>query len=98
MRRIGEFGVVAAFAGMFAFSSNAEESCPGLLAGDGQAESQPEQGDRLFLSDNKCDAATKRELRLTLFEIPQEDENPMSVSVGLKQGGGILRFRIPFSF
>jgi hypothetical protein len=45
-----------------------------------------------------CEAAAKHELRLSLFEIPQEEEDPMSVSVGLKQGGGILRFRIPFSF
>jgi hypothetical protein len=98
MRRIGELGVVAALAGVFAFSANGEESCPGLSAGNGQVESQPEQGDRLFLSDNQCQAAAKRELRLSLFEIPQEEEDPMSVSVGLKKGGGILRFRIPFSF
>ncbi len=98
MQRIGVIGAVAAFAGVFAFSANAEESCTGLFAGNGQAESQPEQGSRLFPSDNQCEAATKRELRLSLFEIPQEEEDPMSVSVGLKQGGGILRFRIPFSF
>ncbi|HEY6563597.1 MAG TPA: hypothetical protein VIY86_03830, partial [Pirellulaceae bacterium] len=91
-------GVVAAFACVFALSANAEESCAGLFTGYGQAESQPEQGDPLFLSGNQCEAVTKRELRLSLFEIPQEEEDPMSVSVGLKQGGGILRFRIPFSF
>ena len=98
MQRIGVIGVVAAFAGVFPLSANAEESCPGLFAGNGQAESQREQGDRLSLSGNRCEAATKRELRLSLFEIPQEEEDPMSVSVGVKQGGGILRFRIPFSF
>jgi hypothetical protein len=98
MQRISEFGVAAVFAGFFALSANAEESCPGLFAGNGQAESQPEQGDRLFLSGNQCEAAAKRELRLSLFEISQEEEDPMSVSLGVKQGGGILRFRIPFSF
>ena len=98
MQRIAELGVVATFAGVFALSANAEESCPGLLAGNGQAESQPEQGDRLFLSGKQCEAAAKRELRLSLFEISQEEEDPMSVSLGVKQGGGILRFRIPFSF
>ncbi|MFM9844595.1 MAG: hypothetical protein ACKVOI_16670 [Dongiaceae bacterium] len=98
MQRIGVVGVVAAFASVLALSANAEESCPGLFAGNGQAEGKPVQGDRLFLSGNQCEAATKRELRLSLFEIPQEEEDPMSVSVGLKQGGGILRFRIPFSF
>lgn len=98
MQRIGVIGVVAGFAGVFTLSANAEESCPGRFAGNGLAESQPEQGDRLFPSGNQCEAATQRELRLSLFEIPQEEEDPMSVSVGLKNGGGILRFRIPFSF
>jgi hypothetical protein len=98
MQRIGVLGAVAAFAGAFSLSANAEESCSGPLAGNGQAESRPEQGDRLFLSGNHCESATKRELRLSLFEIQQEQEDPMSVSLGVKQGGGILRFRIPFSF
>jgi hypothetical protein len=98
MQRIGVISVIATFAGVIAFSANAEESCPGLFAGIGQAERQPEQVDRLFLSGNQCEAAAKRELRLSLFEISQEEEDPMSVSLGVKQGGGILRFRIPFSF
>ena len=98
MQRIGVIGVVGAFAVGLTLSTNAEESCRDLYAGKGQSEGQPEQGDRLYLSDSQCEAAAKHELRLSLFEIPQEEEDPMSVSVGLKQGGGILRFRIPFSF
>lgn len=98
MQRIGVLGAVAAFAGAFNLSVNADDSCPGLFAQDSRAESQPEQGDQLFLSGNQCESATKRELRLSLFEIQQEAEDPMSVTLGVKQGGGILRFRIPFSF
>ncbi len=100
MQRIGVIGVVTAFAGVFPLSASAEESCPGMLERDRQAEGQTQPGDPLYLSDRQCDAdaTTKHEPRLSLFEIPQEEEDPMSVSVGLKQGGGILRFRIPFSF
>jgi hypothetical protein len=50
------------------------------------------------LTENQCEAIIKREFRLSLFEIPQEDEDPMTVTLGLKNGGGILRLRIPFSF
>jgi hypothetical protein len=33
-----------------------------------------------------------------LLEIPQEEENPMELSLGVKSNGGSLRFKIPFSF
>jgi hypothetical protein len=39
-----------------------------------------------------------RELRALLLEIPQQDENPMELSLGVKSNGGTLRFKIPFSF
>jgi len=97
MQRIGVIGVVGAFAVGLTLSANAEESCRDLYAGKGQSEGQPEQGDRLYLSDSQCEAAAKHELRLSLFEIPQEDENPKAVAIGLRQGVGILRVREQFS-
>jgi hypothetical protein len=33
-----------------------------------------------------------------LLEIPQEEEDPMALSLGAKSNGLILRFKIPFSF
>jgi hypothetical protein len=39
-----------------------------------------------------------RELRALLLEIPQEDEDPVQLSLGIKNGGGMLRLKIPFSF
>jgi hypothetical protein len=48
--------------------------------------------------DNRCEASTNRELRLPLLEIPQEDEDPMALSLGAKYNGAILRLKIPFSF
>jgi hypothetical protein len=33
-----------------------------------------------------------------LLEIPQEDEDAIQLSLGIKNGGGTLRLKIPFSF
>jgi hypothetical protein len=51
-----------------------------------------------LLARNQCEALKTRELRALLLEIPQEDEDPMQFSLGIKNGGGMLRFKIPFSF
>jgi hypothetical protein len=32
------------------------------------------------------------------MRIPQEDEDPMELSFGVKNNGGMLRLKIPFSF
>jgi len=39
-----------------------------------------------------------REFRLPLLEVPQEEEDPVQLSLGIKNGGAILRLKIPFSF
>jgi hypothetical protein len=89
--------LVVALAGSSAWADDTGKRCYDSFNGGGQADGSSAQSDQLFTPD-QCDALTKRELRLKLFEIPQEDEDPMSLSVGAKNMGGILRFRIPFSF
>jgi hypothetical protein len=39
----------------------------------------------------------RRELRVPLPEIAQE-EDPMALSLGVTDGGGTLRFELPFRF
>ena len=51
-----------------------------------------------LLTGNQCEAQKTRELHALLLEIPQEDEDPMQFSLGIKTGGAMLRFKIPFSF
>ena len=58
----------------------------------------PTQGEQPFLTGNQCEAIKTRELRALLLEIPQEEENPMELSLGVKSNGASLRFKIPFSF
>jgi hypothetical protein len=69
-----------------------------LLEERGGVDDPPAQGNRLLLTDNQCESLRNRELRVPLLEIPQEKEDPMALSLGAKNGGGALRFRIPFSF
>jgi hypothetical protein len=51
-----------------------------------------------FLTSNQCEAVKRRELRVPLLELPQEEEDPMSLSLGTKGDGATLHFKIPFSF
>jgi hypothetical protein len=86
---------------VLASSALAEESkknCLNSVEGEGANVDLTAQKDQLDLTDNECETVTGRELRVKLFEIPQDDEKPMSLTVGAKNLGGILRFRIPFSF
>ena len=96
MRQIGVIGVFTAFVAFPAYADDGREPCPGLFAG--KTDDPSVQGDQLLLTDNQCEAVAKRELRVPLLEIPQDGEDPMSLSFGAKNVGGILRFKIPFSF
>ena len=51
-----------------------------------------------LLTDNQCEAMKSREFRLLLLEVPQEEEDPVQLSLGIKNGGATLRLKIPFSF
>ena len=97
MRQIGMLAVLAAFIAVPAHGENSKAPRLGVLAA-GEADEPSTAGAQLLLTDNQCEAVTRREFRLQLFEIPQEGEDPMAFSIGIKNGGGLLRFKIPFSF
>ena len=73
-------------------------SCLDLLEENDGAMVSPAQDEQPLLTGNQCEAMKSRELRLPLLEVPQEEEDPISLSLGIKNGGGILRLKIPFSF
>lgn len=99
MRWIGILGVFAALITTgSAEAMDANKPCLDLLEENGGAQVSPTQGEQPFLTGNECEALKTRELRALLLEIPQEDESPMELSLGVKSDGGTLRFKIPFSF
>lgn len=91
-------GVFVAFAVISATADAAQKKCFDSLSLPGETYEPSTEAERTELTENQCEALNKRELRLQIFEIPQEGEDPMSLSVGAKNLGGILRFKIPFSF
>jgi hypothetical protein len=50
------------------------------------------------MTDNECEAVKRHQLQMQLLEIPQEGEDPMGLSAGSKDKGGMLYVKIPFSF
>ena len=50
-----------------------------------------------LLTENQCEAEKNRELRVPLLEIPQDDEDPIALSLGAKFSGAVIRLKIPFS-
>jgi hypothetical protein len=90
--------ILAVLVTVSADARDAKRACLGLHEEDGGARDSLAQEKQLQLTDKQCEAAKKQELRVPLFEIPQDGENPMALSLGAKQGGGILRFKISFSF
>jgi hypothetical protein len=95
-------GIIAIFAVLVAVSADAMDvnrPCSGLLEEEkGWADDSSASGEQPLLMDNQCEALKSRELRLRLLEIPQEEEDPIALSLGVKNGGVVLRFKIPFSF
>ena len=98
MRWIGIICIFAALVTVSADAMDANRPCPGLLEERGVADDSPAQGQRPLQTDNQCEALKSRELRVPLLEIPQEEEDPMALSLGAKYNGVALRFKIPFSF
>jgi hypothetical protein len=102
MRQIAIIAVFATFAAVSAFADEAKEPCYGSFEptkNAAEAETSPApEGAQLSLTDNQCEAVAKREVRVPLFQVPQEDEDPMALSLGVKNLGGLLRFKVPFSF
>lgn len=98
MRWIGLIGLVAALATVSADAADTKAPCVDLLNENGRVDDSPVLDELPFLTGNQCEAVKRRELRVPLLEIPQEEEDPMSLSVGTKGDGGTLYLKIPFSF
>ena len=98
MRQIGIVFVIAVLVAVSAYADEAKRQCYGSIEDYGQTNNLSTPGQQPLLTDDKCEAATEQELRVPLLEIPQDDEDPMSLTLGGKNLGGALRFKIPFSY
>ena len=98
MRRIGIIGFFAALVAVHAHADDTKKPCLGSFEGYDKPGETSAQNQQLFLTDNQCEATTRRELRVPLLQFEQDGEDPMTLSFGAKNIGGILRFKIPFSF
>jgi len=98
VRWIGILGIFAALVTVSADAMDANRPCVGLLEETGGADESPAQDKQSLLTDIQCEALKSRELRVLLLEIPQEEEDPIALSLGAKSNGIALRFKIPFSF
>ena len=98
MRWIGILGIFVALVTASSAAMDANRPCPGVLEEMDGAKTSPAQDQQPLLSDNQCEALKSQELRAPLLEIPQEDDDPLELSLGVKNNGGTLRLKIPFSF
>jgi len=107
--RVRCFAIIGILTTFLAFSARAADErkpCIGLLdepAGIDGAVPQPSKpapprAGPPLLTENECEAVKRHELHMRLMEIPQEKEDPMGLSLGSRDEGGILYFKIPFSF
>jgi hypothetical protein len=67
--------VLAALIAVPAHGDNSKAPCLGILAA-GEADGSSTAGAQLLLTDNQCEAVTRREFRLQLFEIPRKGRTP----------------------
>jgi hypothetical protein len=98
VRWIGFIGLCAAIVTGSADAMDTQTPCPVLLEEKGGVDGSPAQAESPLLADSRCEALMSRELRAPLLEIPQDGEAPMSLSLGAKNIGATLRFKVPFSF
>jgi hypothetical protein len=96
VRWIGILGIFAALAATSADAQNANRTC--LFEEVDARDDTPAGDEQPFLRENRCEAIKSQEFRVPLMRIPQEDEDPMELSFGVKNNGGMLRLKIPFSF
>jgi hypothetical protein len=97
VRWIGIVGVLAALVSGSAAATDGDSQCLGARDEDNGADAALEPTQPL-LTENQCESLKTRELRVLLLEVPQEEEDPMQLSLGVKNGGAALRLKIPFSF
>jgi hypothetical protein len=98
MRWIGLIGIIAALVTVSADAMDSKAPCVDLIKENGVAHDSPALAEQPFLTGNQCEAVKRLELRVPMPEIPQEGEDPMSLSMGTKGDGATLHFKIPFSF
>jgi hypothetical protein len=98
VRWIGILGILAALVTGSADAMDVNRSCLDLLEENDGAKVSPAQDEQPLLTDNQCEAMKSREFRLLLLDVPQEEEDPVQLSLGIRNGGAILRLKIPFSF
>lgn len=99
MRWIGILGIFTMLAAPSADAQDANRTtCPSLLEEVDAADDTLARDEQPLLTENRCEAVKGQELRVPLMRIPQEEEDPMELSFGVKNNGGMLRFKIPFSF
>ena len=98
MRWIGIIAILAALVTVSADAMDSKAPCVDLIKENGRVDDSPALAELPFQTGNQCEAVKHRELRVPLLEIPQEEEDPMSVSLGTKGDGATLHFKIPFSF
>jgi hypothetical protein len=98
VRRIGIIAIFAALVTASADAMDTKVPCLDLVKENGRGDDLPALAELLLLTDNQCEAVKRRELRVPLLEIPQEEEDAMSLSLGSKGDGATLHFKIPFSF
>jgi hypothetical protein len=98
VRSVGILGIVLAFSAVPADAMDANRSCLDLLEEDDGTKVSPAPDEQPLLTGNQCEAMKSQELRALLLEVPQEDEDPIQLSLGIKNGGGTLRLKIPFRF
>lgn len=55
-------------------------------------------GKSQLLTEKQCEEPEQDEVRVPLWERPQNGENPVSLSLGAKNSSGTLRLKIPFRF
>jgi len=92
-------GFTAALVAIAADASDVKKPCYGLLDDRGLADTSLELREPPLLTENECGSMRNHELQLQLLEMPQDKEDPMSLSVGAKDRNGVtLRLKIPFSF
>jgi hypothetical protein len=98
VRCIGFIGIFVVLFAVSANAADAEKPCLGMSGEKRNAEAPVTQTEQVLLTDNECEAVKRKGLQLRLIEIPQQEEDPMGLSLGSKDKGGMLYFKIPFSF
>ncbi len=98
MRWIGIIAILAVLVTVSADAMDSKTPCVDLIKENGTVDDSPGLAELPFLTGNQCEAVKHRELRVPVLAIPQEEEDPMSLSLGTKGNGATLYFKIPFSF